>query len=139
MELALSFDPEFSILVSAVAKAGLAKTLAKGGTFNVFAPTNQAFIALQGELGLSSLDELLSAIGTEGLKNVLLYHVVSGCVYSSDLVSGPVTTLNGTFTVNVADLTITDAKGRESNLIPQLLNVQATNGVVRVIDRVMLP
>jgi transforming growth factor-beta-induced protein len=139
VELALSFKPEFSILVDAVVKAGLVETLATGGPFTVFAPTNQAFYDLLDELGFSSLDDLINNLGVEGLKNVLLYHVVSGRVYSSDLVSGPVTTLNGTFTVDVSNLTLTDAKGRKSNLVPTLLNVQATNGVVHVIDKVILP
>jgi uncharacterized surface protein with fasciclin (FAS1) repeats len=87
------------------------------------------------ELPFDSLDE----IPVDLLTDVLLYHVVAGRVYSSDLVSGPVTTLNGTFDVDVASLTITDANGREAGLIPSLLNVQATNGVVHVIDRVILP
>lgn len=136
VELALSFDPEFSILVAAVQKAGLAETLATGGPFTVFAPTNDAFVALLGELGAGSLDD----IPDETLRQVLLYHVVEGRVFSSDLSSGDVGTLNGDdFSVNTADLTITDSRGREANLIPSLLNVQASNGVVHVIDRVILP
>lgn len=136
VELALSFDPEFSILVAAVQKAGLAETLATGGPFTVFAPTNEAFVALLDELGAGSLDD----IPVETLRQVLLYHVVEGRVFSSDLSSGDVATLSGDdFTVNTAELTITDSNGRTANLIPSLLNVQATNGVVHVIDRVILP
>lgn len=136
VELAQSYNPgQFNILVAAVIKAGLVNTLATGGPFTVFAPVDAAFAALLVELGFSSLDE----IPVDVLTNVLLYHVVSGRVYSSDLVSGPVTTLNGTFNVNVSTLKITDANGRVANLIPSLLNVQAINGVVHVIDRVILP
>jgi transforming growth factor-beta-induced protein len=136
VELAQSYNPgQFNILVAAVIKAGLTSTLATGGPFTVFAPVDAAFAALLVELGFTDLD----AIPVPVLTNVLLYHVVSGRVYSSDLVSGPVTTLNGTFNVNVSTLKITDANGRDANLIPSLLNVQATNGVVHVIDRVILP
>ena len=135
VELALSFDPEFSILVQAVVKADLVDVLANGGPFTLFAPTNDAFVALLGELGASSLDD----ISVEVLTQVLLYHVVEGRVFSSDLVSGSVPTLNGNFDVNVNTLTITDVNGREAGIIPSLINVQATNGVVHVIDRVILP
>jgi uncharacterized surface protein with fasciclin (FAS1) repeats len=136
VELAQSYNPgQFNILVEAVIKAGLVNTLATGGPYTVFAPVDNAFASLLVELGYTSLDE----IPVDVLTNVLLYHVVSGRVYSSDLVSGPVTTLNGTFTVDVPNLKITDANGREANLVPSLLNVQATNGVVHVIDRVILP
>lgn len=135
VETALSYDPEFSILVQAVVKAGLQETLASGGPFTVFAPTNDAFVALLAELGLPDLD----AIPIETLTNVLMYHVVSGRVYSSDLVSGDVMSLNGTFSVDTSTLTITDGQSREANLIPSLLNVQATNGVIHVIEKVILP
>jgi transforming growth factor-beta-induced protein len=136
VELAQSYNPgEFNILVAAVIKADLVNTLATGGPFTVFAPVDAAFAALLVEKGWTSLDD----IPVNVLTDVLLYHVVSGRVYSSDLVSGPVTTLNGTFNVDVSTLKITDANGREANLIPSLLNVQATNGVVHVIDRVILP
>ncbi len=135
VELALSFDPEFSILVQAVIKADLVSVLATGGPFTVFAPTNDAFVALLEELPYNSLDE----IPVEVLTQVLLYHVVEGRVFSSDLVSGPVATLNGNFTVNTSDFTITDANYRQASIITSLVNVQATNGVVHVIDRVILP
>ena len=85
--------------------------------------------------GYSSLDD----IPVDVLKSVLLYHVVGGYVFSSDLSSGPVPTLNGTFEISLETLSITDANGREASLVPSLLNVQATNGVVHVIDRVLLP
>lgn len=134
--LAQSFDPEFSILVQAVIKAGLAETLASGGPYTVFAPTNDAFIAALQELGYASLD----AVPESTLRQILLYHVVAGRVYSSDLSSGEVRTRNGdVFTVNTSNLTLTDTQGRVANLIPSLLDVQATNGVVHVIDKVILP
>ena len=130
-----SGNPDFSILVQAVVKAGLADVLASPGQFTVFAPTNDAFVSLLGELGASSLDD----IDVATLKNVLLYHVVAGRVYSSDLKSGPVSSLGGTFNVNVESLTITDNKGRKSGLVADKLNIQATNGVIHVINKVLLP
>jgi uncharacterized surface protein with fasciclin (FAS1) repeats len=133
--LAQSLDPEFSLLIAAVTKANLAGVLSEGGVFTVFAPTNNAFLALLEELKLSSLDDIPMGLLTE----VLLYHVVEGRVYSSDLENGSVTTLNGTFNINLNNLKITDSNNREASLIPSLLNVQATNGVVHVIDKVILP
>lgn len=135
VEVALANAPEFSILVAAVQKAQLVETLSTGGPFTVFAPTNAAFAALLSELKVSSLD----ALPVETIKNVLLYHVVNGRVFSTDLQSGPVTTLNGTFNVNLSNLKITDANMREAGLVPSLLNIQAKNGVIHVIDRVILP
>lgn len=135
VEVALANAPEFSILVAAVQKAQLVETLSTGGPFTVFAPTNAAFAALLSELNVSSLD----ALPVETIKNVLLYHVVNGRVFSTDLQSGPVTTLNGTFNVNLSNLKITDANMREAGLVPSLLNIQAKNGVIHVIDRVILP
>jgi transforming growth factor-beta-induced protein len=142
VELAQSL-PDFSILVQAVVAADLAKTLATGGPFTVFAPTNDAFIKLLAEVGARDLNDLVSKIGgLEKLKSVLFYHVVSGRVYSSDLPSGPlaVKALNAqSFTINVTLPGLKDVNGRNSGLVPALLNVQATNGVIHVIDRVILP
>lgn len=131
--------PQFSILVQAVVKAGLAEALSSKGSYTVFAPTNDAFVALLGELGAGSLND----IPVETLKNVLLYHVVGSRVYSSDLPAGPYTVptlLTGkSFSINASTLKITDLNNREAGLVPALLNVQATNGVIHVIDRVILP
>jgi len=135
-------NPAFSILVQAVQFAELDGVLATGGPFTVFAPTNDAFVALLNELGFASLEALIGALGKDGVTQVLLYHVVSGRVYSSDLPAGPleVTTLQeGKFTINASTLKITDARNRVSGLVPSLLNIQANNGVIHVIDRVILP
>jgi uncharacterized surface protein with fasciclin (FAS1) repeats len=131
VELAVSFNPgQFNKLVAAVIKAELVETLASGGPFTVFAPTDAAFEA-------AGIDP--AALTKEQLIPVLFHHVVPGRVYSSDLVNGPVATLNGNVTVNVNNLTITDGQGNAAGLIAALLNVQATNGVVHVIDKVLLP
>ena len=136
VEVAVGAAPEFTILVDAVSRAGLVETLAEGGPFTIFAPTNQAFLNLLEDLGASSLDD----IPVSTLTQVLLYHVVEGRVYSSDLVDGPVPTLNGDVTINLSDLALDDiGSDVDANLIPELLNIQATNGVIHVIDKVLLP
>lgn len=103
-----------------------------------FAPTNDAFEKLRIELKLSSLDQ----IPVDVLTKVLKYHVVSGRVYSSDLPAGPlsVESINGeSFTIDASMLKITDFNKRKAGLIPTLLDIQATNGVIHVIDTVILP
>ncbi len=135
-------DPRFSILVDAIDAAGLKNTVITGGPFTVFAPTNDAFVALLGELGAGSLKDVINKIGIPGLEKVLKYHILNGRVYSSDLPAGPltVTTLsNGTFMIDASKLIITDFNNRHANLVPTLLNIQGTNGVIHVIDRVLLP
>ncbi|WP_242086912.1 fasciclin domain-containing protein [Aestuariivivens sediminis] len=138
VELASSFDPEFSLLLEAATTAGLAGVLSGEGPYEqltVFAPTNAAFLEF---LGLSDVDEaktVISGIDVGTLTSILLYHVVEGRVYSSDLSTGPVSTLNGDFDLDLGSLTIDGS----AMLVPSLLNVQATNGVVHVIDEVLVP
>ena len=74
-------NPDFSILVSAVQKAELVDALSGEGPFTVFAPTNEAFQKLLSELNITAVDLL----NHPQLKDVLLYHVVSGKVLSTDL------------------------------------------------------
>ncbi|NJO91620.1 MAG: fasciclin domain-containing protein [Chloroflexia bacterium] len=131
VDLAISFAPEFSTLVNAVVQAELVDVLKGDGPFTVFAPTNEAFE----KLGID-----LSTLSKEDLTAILLYHVVPGRVYSSDLSTGSVATLNGDIYIDLSDLTIKDNGSIDkANLIAALLNVQATNGVIHVIDKVLLP
>jgi len=131
VDLAISLAPEFTTLVDAIVQAGLVDVLKGDGPFTVFAPTNQAFA----DLGVD-----LSTLTQEQLSNILLYHVVPGRVYSSDLSTGPVSTFNGDIYIDLADLSIKDnGSPDKAYLIPTLLNVQATNGVIHVIDKVLLP
>ena len=135
-------DVRFSILVDAIDAAGLKDAVKNGGPFTVFAPTNDAFVALLGELKAGSLQDIINKYGTTGLQKILKYHILNGRVYSSDLPAGPlkVTTLsNDTFVIDASKLKITDFNNRHANLVPSLLNIQGTNGVIRVIDRVILP
>jgi transforming growth factor-beta-induced protein len=120
----------FTILVQAVVKAGLAETLKGTGPFTVFAPTDAAFKALFTQLGVSGIADL----SADQLVPILKYHVVSGNVRSSQLTAGNVTTLNGTISVTLSPA---PAINGTSNIIAT--DVQASNGVIHVIDKVLLP
>jgi len=129
-------DNNFSILVEAVIAADLVGALASG-EWTIFAPTNAAFAALLAETGFPSL----AAIPVDYLTDVLLYHAVAGAtVYSTNLAPGAqtITTYQGgTFSLDGTAFTITDALGRVANIGPA--DLMATNGVVHVINKVILP
>ena len=130
-------NPTFSVLVEAVVAANLATTLSGTGPFTVFAPTNDAFTAALSELGLTKAQLLASS----GLAGILTYHVVAGNVRAANVVALPkparVTTVQGTaFTVGTT-LAITDARARIANLVAT--DVIGSNGVIHVIDKVLLP
>ncbi|WP_349740457.1 fasciclin domain-containing protein [Roseateles cavernae] len=127
--------PDFSILVEAVVAADLAGTLSGTGPFTVFAPTNAAFAALLTELGISK-DALLADKAL--LTKVLTYHVLPARVLKADVPVGPaITTVQGnTFTVD-ANLDISDRNGRKARITAT--DVLASNGVIHVIDKVILP
>jgi len=126
---------DFSILVEAVGAADLGATLSGPGPFTVFAPTNAAFAALLTELGISK-DALLA--NTDLLTAVLTYHVVPGTVLKADVPVGvDITTVQGeTFRVD-ADLKITDRRDRTAAITAT--DVLTRNGVIHVIDKVILP
>ena len=126
---------DFSILVEAVVAAGLVSTLQGPGPFTVFAPTNAAFAALLSELGVSK--EALLA-DTALLTKVLTYHVVAGRVLKAEVpLNTAIATVQGqSFTVN-ASLVITDQNMRTSNITTA--DVFTSNGVIHVIDKVILP
>lgn len=127
--------PNLSILVEAVVAAGLVDALSAPGPLTVFAPTNAAFAALLSELGVSK--EALLA-DKPLLTAVLTYHVVSGRVLKDQVpVNTPIATLQGaTFSVG-ADLRINDGRGRQAAIVAT--DILCSNGVVHLIDRVILP
>jgi transforming growth factor-beta-induced protein len=134
--------PQFTQLLAAVAKVpALLDAASSAGNLTVFAPTDAAFQSLYTALGVDNMDELEAAIGNEKLAKVLQHHIVGARVFSTDLASGDVTTLNQKVVINVSNLTVTDANGSTpaSNLVPTLLNIHATNGVIHVIDKVLIP
>lgn len=130
--------PEFSILVEAVVAADLATTLKGAGPFTVFAPTDTAFAALLTELNVSKA-QLLADKAL--LTAVLTYHVLPAKVEKAQVPVGKaITTLQGgIFKVDTvgADLIITDGRNRPSKITAT--DIQATNGVIHVIDKVILP
>jgi len=133
-------DPTFETLVAALTREDLTfdyvTTLQSEGPFTVFAPTNTAFGDLLAELNAGSLAD----IDEPTLKATLNHHAVSGANVRSSVLTDELTvgTLGGDITANVTGgATLTDANGRVSNIIA--VDVQAVNGVIHAIDKVILP
>ncbi len=127
-----SGNPDFSTLVAAVQAAGLVETLQGPGPFTVFAPTNAAFAALPAGL----VDKLLLPENKDVLVKILTYHVVSGKVMAADVKAGDVPSVEGsniTVAVDGGKVTLNGS----SNVVAT--DVAAFNGVIHVIDAVILP
>ncbi len=122
----------FTTLATALTAAGLVETLKGEGPFTVFAPTDAAFAALPA----GTVEDLLKPENKEQLIAVLTYHVVAGSkVMSTDLTEGMTAT-----TVNGKDITITLEGGPKVNgAVISAPDVAASNGVIHVIDSVILP
>jgi len=126
-----SGNPDFSTLVAAVQAAGLAETLSADGPYTVFAPTDAAFEALPAGV----LDALLLPENKDVLTQILTYHVVAGEVMSADIEPGKVPTVEGEdLTIKVADGTVT-----VNGATVEAADVEASNGVIHVIDEVLVP
>jgi uncharacterized surface protein with fasciclin (FAS1) repeats len=132
---------EFTVLLEALSRPAASELLTAASSassnLTVFAPTDAAFTALLADLGLSSLDDVDDAT----LVAILQKHIVGSRVFSTDLASGNVTTLNGAVTVAVSGtgVTVRGPGNGANNANVVLANVLVTNGVVHVIDRVLLP
>ncbi len=123
-------DGRFDTLVAALQAAGLVDTLNGEGQFTVFAPTDEAFA----KLPAGTLEAVLA--DTDLLTSILLYHVVGGKALASDVVSqSSLNTLNGVVSVNVTE----DGVFLNDNIKILLTDIQATNGVIHVIDTVLIP
>jgi uncharacterized surface protein with fasciclin (FAS1) repeats len=124
-----SGNENFSTLVAAVSAAGLVETLQGEGPFTVFAPTDEAFAALPE----GTVEALLEDIPT--LTSILTYHVVPGEVMSGDLEDGMTAeTVNGqSITIGVGDTVTVDG----ATVIDA--DIEASNGVIHVIDAVIMP
>ena len=131
VELAVGAD-NLKTLVAAVKAAGLVETLQSAGPFTVFAPTDAAFAALPA----GTLEMLLKPENKDKLVAILTYHVVSGKVMSTDLSNGQkAATVQGqNVTVSIADGAV-----RISGAKVIAADVVAKNGVVHIIDKVILP
>ncbi len=129
VDIAVS-NPNFSTLVTALQKADLVEVLAGEGPFTVFAPTNEAFAKIPEE----TLNEILA--DKEQLTQILTYHVVAGKVMAEDVVS-----LTSATTVQGGDLAIevmgNSVMVNNANVIQT--DIEASNGVIHVIDTVLIP
>ena len=131
VDLAVGTDA-LSTLVAAVKAGGLVDVLKGEGPFTVFAPTNAAFEALPA----GTLEDLLKPENKEKLVSILTYHVVPGKVMAGDLSDGmKATTVQGA----AATVSLSDAGAMIENAKVVTADVQASNGVVHVIDKVILP
>jgi uncharacterized surface protein with fasciclin (FAS1) repeats len=123
-------DGRFTTLVEALKAAEMVDTLKGQGPFTVFAPTDDAFQ----QLPAGTVAQLLKDI--PGLKNVLTYHVVSGKVMASDVVK-----LHEAKTVQGKNLSVKRSDGtvmiNDAKVV--VTDIQATNGVIHVIDKVLMP
>ena len=125
-------NESFSTLVQAVEAAGLVETLSAEGPYTVFAPTNDAFDALPE----GTLDQLLQPENQETLAQILTYHVLPLEVPAADVMPGDVETVAG----SPITITVDDAGNvmvNEATVVQT--DVQASNGVIHVIDQVLLP
>lgn len=137
----VSADARFSILVDALTRTGLDATLDAEGTYTVFAPTNEAFTTLLGDLQLADLDALEAELTTAGLRNVLLYHVLGVTARASDVATGYYNTAAANSEGN--NLSLYASVGTEVMLngvaTVRETDITASNGVAHVIDAVILP
>jgi transforming growth factor-beta-induced protein len=139
----ISANPDFSSLTAALGVAdGDLDALLDGpgnGPFTLFAPDNAAFTAALAELNFADLNALVGALGTNGVADVLTYHVVAGNITSGNVPAGVVTTANGAdITISLAGgVSITDANSRVSQVTK--VDIQGVNGVVHIINKVLLP
>lgn len=134
-------NPDFSYLVAAVLRAStgatdVAAVLSADDVYTVFAPTNQAFI----NAGFTTIDDI-NAADPDVLASILTYHTIAGRIFSSDLTNGaePVTLNGGAVQIN---LTAGVSVKGNSNTAPSDIiatDIVASNGVIHVIDEVLLP
>lgn len=138
-------NQDLSTLVAAVQAADLGSTLSGPGPFTVFAPTNAAF----GKVPAAAREELMSPAGKSDLTSILTYHVIEGETMSPALITAiegagksgyALKTVNGgtlTATIEGGSVVLTDAVGNRANVVQ--VDVDASNGVVHVIDGVLMP
>ena len=126
-----SGDAQFKTLTKALGSAGLVTTLQGKGPYTVFAPTDAAFAALPE----GTVEDLLKPANKAKLTKILTYHVVPGSVLSTSLKSGDVKSVEGSSLkvgVNAGKVTVSGA-----NVVKA--DIKASNGVIHVIDKVLMP
>jgi uncharacterized surface protein with fasciclin (FAS1) repeats len=129
-----STNPDFSLLLAAVVRAGLATAVSSEGNYTVFAPTNAAFNAagFNSAADINNADQAL-------ISTVVRYHVLPTTVFASDLMNGNVNSLQGgALQISTApSVKIASSSNPVSNIVSA--DIIATNGVIHVINRVLLP
>ncbi|WP_017316787.1 fasciclin domain-containing protein [Mastigocladopsis repens] len=128
-----SAQGSFTTLTRAVQAAGFTERLAEPGPYTVFAPTDAAFAALP----KATLNNLLNPENKQQLVKLLSYHVILGQVTSSQLTSGQVKTVEGTPVTIKVDSTTSTVTVKDAKVIQA--DIPASNGVVHVVDKVILP
>ena len=126
-----SLNPNFTTLVGAVKSAGLVTTLSGDGPFTVFAPTNDAFAAIQ---------STVASLSTSQLTTVLEYHVLAQAVPAADIPFGQAiaTVANQNITINAGTPpTIVDTTATPAHIVAT--DVRASNGIIHVVDKVLIP
>ena len=125
-------NADFETLVAAIKAAGLVETLSGEGPFTVFAPTDEAFARLPA----GTLESLLKPENKDQLVAILTYHVVAGQVKAADVVKlDTATTVNG----QAADIRVDGGTVMVDNATVTATDITASNGVIHVIDTVILP
>ncbi len=142
VDTAVGYDDgtnSFKTLVTAIKAADLVSTLSGKGTFTVFAPTDKAFADLESSLGTSAFNAVLA--NKAELTKILTYHVLASEQFSPSITSGAVSTVEGTDKLTLdasgGSVTITDSTSTPAHVI--LADIPASNGVIHVIDKVLLP
>ncbi|MBW4597430.1 MAG: fasciclin domain-containing protein [Brasilonema angustatum HA4187-MV1] len=128
-----STQGSFTTLTQAVQAAGLTQQMAEQGPYTVFAPTNAAFAALP----KGTIEKLLKPENKQELIKLLSYHVLPGQVTSSQLTSGQVKTIEGSAVTVKVDTTTSRVIVNDAKVIQA--DIPASNGVVHVVDKVILP
>lgn len=122
----------FDTLIAAVQAAGLEQTLSQEGPFTVFAPTDEAFAALPE----GTVEKLTKPENQAALEQILAYHVVAGAVASTEIEPGAISTVEGSDVEVAVDPTGVVVNGEATVVQP---DVMAENGVIHVVDTVLLP
>lgn len=129
VDIAVGAD-DFNVLVAAVQEAGLVDALTGGQQLTVFAPTDAAFEALADELGV----EVTDLLDLPNLADILLYHVTNGRRYSLSVVRAPRVEMLNSEDVDVDGTVLNDG---QANIVGT--DIEASNGVIHVLDGVLLP
>lgn len=130
-------NPDFSLLVAAVVRAGLLDAVSAAGKYTVFAPTNAAFAAA----GFNTVEDINEA-PQDLITEVVKYHVLTTSVFASDLTEGatPTSLEGGTLTVGLSPAPNVKVTGSAASAAAiTSANVVATNGVIHIIDKVLMP